>query len=93
MRQDNTIHSYNIFYIHIVASYLRREPTSFGHSPKRGTTSEVGGMLSMMTIMKTVIASSTVTARLTFSPLSGGRQNVISPMAVSSTQGKSRWKR
>ena len=62
-------------------------------SPKSGTTSEVAGMLSMMTSMKTVIASSTVTARVTFSPLSGGRQNVIRPMVVSSKQGKSRLKR
>ena len=60
------------------------------YPPKSGITSDVEGMLSMMTIMKTVIASSTVTARLTFSPLSGGTQNVISPMAVSSIQGKRR---
>ena len=60
------------------------------YPPKSGITSDVDGMLSMMTIMKTVIASSTVTARLTFSPLSGGTQNVISPMAVSSIQGKRR---
>ena len=63
------------------------------YPPKSGTTSDVGGMFSIMTSMKTVIASITVTARLTFSPLSGGRKDVIKPMAVRSTHGKSRWKR
>ena len=72
---------------------LAYDVRSFAYSPKSGITSEVGGIFSIMTSMKKVIASSTVTARLTFSPLSGGKQNVISPMAVSSTHGKSRWKR
>ena len=43
--------------------------------PNCGTTSEVDGIFSITTSKNTVMASSRVTARDTFSPDSGGRQN------------------
>ena len=41
-------------------------------SPMRGSFSEVGGMLSPITIRKTVMESSVVMPSVTFSPLSDG---------------------
>ena len=43
--------------------------------PNCGTTSEVEGIFSITTSKNTVMASKRVTARETFSPDSGGRQN------------------
>jgi hypothetical protein len=56
--------------------------------PIKGTTSDVGGMLSMKIIMKTVIPRRIVMVRDTLSPDSGGNLNVSADSNVNSTQGR-----
>lgn len=43
--------------------------------PMRGTNSDVGGMFSATSSMKTEYDNSTVMPNVTFSPASGGKQN------------------
>ena len=45
--------------------------------PMRGMYSEVGGMFSATSSMKTEKASSTVSPSVTFSPLSGGNRKPV----------------
>ena len=53
-------------------------------------TRDVVGTFCMMTVRKTIIASSTVMAKVTFSPLSGGSTNTMASVRVSTTHGNSK---
>ncbi len=67
--------------------------SSAGNSPIRGILSDVAGILSDIMSRNTHRESSTVISRDIFSPVSGGRQNTRSEMAVISAQGMIRLKK
>ena len=58
------------------------------HLPISGTNSNVAGILSAMSNMKTENASRTVMQRMIFSPESGGSQNPSKDNTVSHRRGK-----
>ena len=55
--------------------------------PIRGTYSDVGGIFSAISNIKTEKASNTVSPNVIFSPESGGRQKPVNVNIDSSTQG------
>jgi len=57
-------------------------------SPSNGTESDLAGMFSAMSKLKTENDKSTVRPKVTFSPLSAGRKNVVKVSTDSITHGK-----
>ena len=79
-----------IIMVPLIISSLEEARLEVSYLPSKGMTSDVLGMFCIMTVRNTIMARRTVTAKVTFSPLSGGRRKTMASVTRSTMHGNSR---